>query len=108
MDKTTAKALSFLAGVALDSRCITVREVNTLMEMIDGNFSAFEESGSMTAWEPIPEKLEGTCGTCRHLDTRTCFTTYPPKYACSLTGKLRFESSECDVPYAAVAAGEAK
>lgn len=98
MDKATEKALSFLAEIVLDSewKLMTLKKVNMLTEMVDGNFSAFVEK-NMTAWEPIPEQKEGRCGTCRHLDRSTCFTTYPPKYACSKTGELHFESDICDV-----------
>ena len=51
-----------------------------------------------TAWEPIPRPEEGTCITCRHLDTSIGYLTNPMRYRCKLSGELHFGFDECDVP----------
>lgn len=101
MDTTTKEVLGFFAKLIRDeAEYLTGNENRKLYEIMAGDFSSFggEDSVStMTAWEPIPELREGTCGTCRHLEKRVAYLTYPPKFRCNKEGELHFESDQCSV-----------
>lgn len=100
MDKTTKNVLVFLSKMVSEiSNYPGIAYEGKMKRLVNGDFSDFEElPEAMTSWEPVLKAADGVCGTCRHLDREVCFTTYPPKYACSKTGQLHFEHDTCDVP----------
>lgn len=101
MDTAIKNALSFLAKMVYHTTvCPGVKKNSKLRRMMNGDFSAFgaAEPECMTAWEPAVTPDVGTCGTCRYLDTKVCYPTYPAKYRCIKSGSLHYECDKCDIP----------